>query len=1097
MVKRLTVISVVCMLVVCIFAGGAFSAVDKKAATDDPEWMRHISEDFAPSETFRVPSQQYPTGGIKYMANCTPIYPDPAIGAPIVHQQIGTTWYDFQKNGSVGRMIDVTNNGYAHHTWMYTAAVYPGTPRIVKYVKELPDHTFFPEADAGPGPGYNSGYCNVTHLHDGTPVVVYHETGEFGRDCVLAAADDEVGNVFNRHWDLPDGIADAASQEPMMWPKGTAQYDSATGIDYIHIVGTEGELTGGTLDKVAYIRCYIDPGDPFKLICQSWVNGACSTYTRPNNEVIVDPALLPISSLSASCSVDIITVVSPVSKKVAIIWLTAAKEDDCDYHSDVAYVESNHLGDEWINGTNWPPPPIKLTNYGTTGNERAYNDVSACYDYKDSLHIIYTTTGFNPKKPGYFQPGVARLWHWSKATGKSYIAGAIWGGTSPGSHCLNIAKIQVAAKDPIYHPGGDSTYLYATWSQFDKNDNSAGRRTESDLYGSGSFNDGSSWGQGLNLTGTKNPGCTPGTCVSEHWHSLATNMYNGDLYMQYICDRDPGGAIQGEGQWTENPVMKLVLPEWRLIPGPRGYYNVISPDNWYDPPLKIDPTGSRELSIRIYSCGSEPLDWDASGSNDLGCIWGTYSGLQLASRDSTDVLTFTISGAGACNNEFICGKVVINTNEGGGTTSELPVLAVVANDYYECPDDPVTYDTVDNRVLRLYANANSQEWFHDIAFASDTAHEVFFQGGTIIATTVSGDTVVGRCMGQNDQRAGARDKLYTVEFDVTWEPDFYLVYTKDIYIYPPVPECPQINTMKWYWWEMSKQIKFFKRTAPAIYKRLVIEYITVRRHDPPVWWPTQPKYTDYEDTYIGMAMDIDCPWDSAGFESAMNLAGYDATKNIAWMRGKHRPAEHPEYNDYYAGIALADGGRPGEDTIPYGAYNVKNHTHLYPQSPWGWLDGDLYQLAATAGANIEDGPTGLDSALDRTQVFTARKINAGKEPSASFSFTLVEGVSYTGLAGLDTLIDTARAIVTRGGAYGIRLLCGDMNCDGVVGLGDLVYFTTYRYKNGPAPCFPLYLRADVNGDGVIGLGDLVYFTTYQYKNGPALKCEAGSSGEFY
>jgi hypothetical protein len=61
-------------------------------------------------------------------------------------------------------------------------------------------------------------------------------------------------------------------------------------------------------------------------------------------------------------------------------------------------------------------------------------------------------------------------------------------------------------------------------------------------------------------------------------------------------------------------------------------------------------------------------------------------------------------------------------------------------------------------------------------------------------------------------------------------------------------------------------------------------------------------------------------------------------------------------------------------------------------------------------------------------------------------------------------------------------LCGDVNGDGVVELGDLVYLISYQYKNGPAPV-PIQ-AGDVNLNGVVDLGDVVYLITYQYKGGP-------------
>jgi hypothetical protein len=1118
MVKRLTVILVFCMFVVCIFAEGAFSAVAYKKTTEDLNRVRYRSQDVYPSETFIMPSYQYPTKGVEYLGSCTPIYPDtvwqeaplpPFVIVPIAHQQIGDTWYDFQKNGAVGRMISVTNHGYAYSAWHYTAGVYDAShPRSVRFTRELPSHAFATTdatSDPGPGFGHNSGYCNVTHLHNGSPVVIYHETAPTAgfKASMMAWAINEGSYAFNRHFDLPDSCPLFETANLMEWPKGTAQYDSVTGRDYIHIVGTEGNTAPLTYDGIGYERCYINPANNTQLICETYVNGAESTYTINNDATSQPYSRYPIGRFARSCEVAVITAVSPVSKKVAIIWVDAADtlNHDCNYFSDVVYAESPHLGDAWVTAA--PPKPINITNFASNpaNTERVYNDISACYDYNDSLHIIYVTVEVVLDGSGGFYPQRARLYHWSKKTGTDLISTAIWGGPDmPGSFCANIAKVSISAKDPIYHP--DSTYLIATWSQFDKDDlGQSGLYTESDLYGSVSRDGGNYWGLAVNLTHTKNPGCAPGACVSEHWHSLATNLYNGDLYIQYICDRDPGGAIQPQGIWTDNPVMKVVLPEWPYVGGCRSGYIIKSPTDWTNPPLKVAPGGTRQLSLQIYNLGDRTCTGDVSG--DLNCVQGSYP-ISLCPKCTTSAMTFTVSGAGACNGTFICGYVRITTDEAGGKIEDIPVLAVVADDYQECPG-ALTVDTLQNDVLWLYTNANCEEMIYDTGTAAtrpDTCYQVFFEESNIIAVATATDTIVGRFVNENittkEGFAGAQDKLYTTECDVTWEPDFWLVYTKDIYIMPPVPACEDMNTLPWYWWEKSKQIKFFKGGAgvPDAYKHIVIEYVTVKRKTAPSWWPNQISPGAYPNTYIGAVVDMDCPFDTIRLdrqENGANKAGYDDVNHIAWQRGYDWTGAHPSYNGYYCGLALANGGRPGESLVPYGAYNVKNHDYLYPNNGWGWKQGELYRLAAdTLPADIQDGPAGLDSAVDRAWVFTARKIPAGNDPNASASFTLVKVVApgsdpTTGLALMKEYVDTARAVVTREKSYGFPVICGDVTGNGVVDLGDLVYMITYGYKNGPSPPCPIS-RMDVTGNGVVDLGDVVYFITYGYKNGPAPTC---------
>jgi hypothetical protein len=533
-----------------------------------------------------------------------------------------------------------------------------------------------------------------------------------------------------------------------------------------------------------------------------------------------------------------------------------------------------------------------------------------------------------------------------------------------------------------------------------------------------------------------------------------------------------GGSV-GILPFSDYATIKYISPIYKAT------YRIEEPPYWYQPPLRVTPSGSRTLVFKVFSIGNTGCTF--SVTSDHPCIQVNVPPTVLPPGDSATI-PIIVSGFGACNNTFIDGNVILTTNEGGGKYDTMPVQAVVANDYYECPIDSATVETLDNEVLRLYTNANCEERIFDIGTFPDTIHEVFFDGGTIIATTREDDTLVGRYMGTNDHKAGVRDKLYTESCSPDWEPDFWIVYTKNIFLHKLNPPM----NPKWFWWEMSKQIKIFKSTAPDPYKHLVIKYITVKRHNPPTWWPSQPTFTGYEDTYLGVAMDINCPSDTTirGVNS-VNFAGYDATNNIAYQRGFDYAGGHPEYNDYYCGIALAQ-GRTGESTVPYGAYNVNNNEYLYPQNGWGWKDGELYQLAANPlPVDIQDPY----SAVDRSWVFTATKIPAGNDPYKTTTYTVVEVVAPGGLSQLRAYVDTARAIVTRERTYphGIPVICGDVTGNGVVDLGDLAYMITYGYKNGPPPPCPIS-RMDVTGNGIVDLGDIVYFITYQYKGGPALRC---------
>lgn len=527
---------------------------------------RHISENvpigIPGPELYSVPSRtfgSFSVVGVPYRTDCTDI--DPQVGSVVRHDQVGSTWYDFQKNGSMGRMISITGSGYRHFSWTHTAGAYPGNPRHV-------DANCFDPSGGGSYLGQvhadsinNAGYSNQTHLTNGISVTVEHRTaGTPAWNSTLTMDDGVCSGSFARHWDIPDYIVGAPSGQPGFWPKIEALYDVGEAKDYIHVVMTEGNTAGGVPVMVAYERCYLGTNDT--LVCQCYRQGATRTYKVYKN-TNGPGASATISHFDSSCSITPVIAVSPTSQRVAIAYLEPTCDGSCDYLCDVRWIESVNNGDDWVSGVNWPPSSYNVTNFGCTGDERGFHDVSACYDYEDSLHIAYLTCGFDPANPGYYYPGQARLYHWSKTSGIGMITSAIWGGTEPGAHNCNIAKMSVSAIDPFYHP--DSVYLYCIWTQFDAADNSANGYTNGDIYGAGSADGGTTWGPAYNLTNTKTPDCLAGDCLSEHWSSMSQNTYDGNLHIQYICDRDPGTALadlDSGSTWRDNPVMYLELQAW-------------------------------------------------------------------------------------------------------------------------------------------------------------------------------------------------------------------------------------------------------------------------------------------------------------------------------------------------------------------------------------------------------------------------------------------------------------------------------------------------------------------------------------------------------
>jgi hypothetical protein len=533
-----------------------------------------VDGEVVPPEVFA----KYRTPAVEHQATPQDIYPQ--IGTVIQHEQVGSTWWDLQKNGSMGRMIAVSPSGHKEIAFMdVQGGPFPPNPRYITYNCKSPEGVWCDTIHVDGGPGINAGFCNNDVMHDGREVIIYHRHFDYWY-TILAMGDTGLlcssGNNFDNKYDVPDSLGEEYGG---MWPKMGIVWNAVADTDFIHIVMTEGgpELANKPL---GYVRCHLIAGDWIfgdTLLCEtptgqpgviSPVKVLPNVKLTPNKRVAyfgeVEAPGVPPGEYPNTISV--IAVTSPVSHKVAIVFTNKREAGTSDVNNDVFYFESTNNGSEWFPqyGGTWPPTLANgklhnITNYQTTDMERAYTDVAACYDYNDNLHIVWNAHWFD--STASLVSNDANLYHWSQAGGVSRITSAYWGNTAPGTWNRNIAKMSISAMDPIYHP--DSVYLYCIWTQFDPDDISSGQYSNGDIYGSVSVNGGASWGYAYNLTNTKTPGCSPGDCRSEHWSSLAKNLYNGNLHIQYISDRDAGGAPPGEGAWTENPVMYLELQPFR------------------------------------------------------------------------------------------------------------------------------------------------------------------------------------------------------------------------------------------------------------------------------------------------------------------------------------------------------------------------------------------------------------------------------------------------------------------------------------------------------------------------------------------------------
>ncbi len=103
-------------------------------------------------------------------------------------------------------------------------------------------------------------------------------------------------------------------------------------------------------------------------------------------------------------------------------------------------------------------------------------------------------------------------------------------------------------------------------------------------------------------------------------------------------------------------------------------------------------------------------------------------------------------------------------------------------------------------------------------------------------------------------------------------------------------------------------------------------------------------------------------------------------------------------------------------------------------------------------------------------------------PPASTSNNLCIGKRLSGHGGYMPFLGVIDEVYISVGERD-EYLCGDLNNDDTVNIGDLTYIIAYLYGSGPSP-YPLCL-GDLNNDDTVNIGDLTYIIAYLYGGGSA------------
>ncbi|MEA3296946.1 MAG: hypothetical protein U9R56_03700, partial [candidate division Zixibacteria bacterium] len=368
MARRISLVLAISLLAVAFMAMTA-AATSKPLEADQGLGDRELykvrqysfpypnEHDFTVSQDMRVPEQ--PLGNATASGSRAP---SPGV-------KVGDTWYDYQHNGTMGRMIDwgydATNGLSIQFSWMDlpTSALVDRAAAFNGY--SCSDGTFAYGSDGKPiqGSGDYAGYVGIDVTDDNRAVVGCHNDQGGGYASQFYYDYGPLWGTFSANSRVDDDCIEAGTE--VIWPKFRYQETGPTEIT--HVIAQSSEANAGDPQLIAYFR-KVGKDD-----AGTWV---CPPY-------IID-TIYDLSQDIACSNTD---------GKVALVWTGNLCPDlsVCDTCSgempyvqldnDIYYQISNDYGASW-------QPRVNLTkNKDGEAGYRPYTDLSALITTDNDLHI--------------------------------------------------------------------------------------------------------------------------------------------------------------------------------------------------------------------------------------------------------------------------------------------------------------------------------------------------------------------------------------------------------------------------------------------------------------------------------------------------------------------------------------------------------------------------------------------------------------------------------------------------------------------------------------------------------------------------------------
>ncbi|UCD63325.1 MAG: hypothetical protein JSW34_11330 [Candidatus Zixiibacteriota bacterium] len=1028
---------------------------------------------------------------------------------------IGYTWYDWQHNCSMGRMVETgphsegAGPAIVHFGWMYLPQPYLEA-RSYAYNAYVSAASSFTGVTILHEPFMDySGYVNVDVTPNNRALVGGHLSSILGPQDYQTQIHWDACSACADFWffaRIPDSVASYDRERgEAMWPKFFLQYGTDT---VLHVVAKVRDQYEQWLEAITYFR-------------------KVSPKTVPSGDWDYPPYV--IDSLP-NYSHDIAGVRD--GDRVALVWTANLpyQEPFCDTCSgasvyideligqmdnDLYYQMSNNQGLSWQPRVNLTQVPIGAAGY------KPYCDLSVLFDSNDYLHVVWNAvpwpadTCIDDGRGCFtedFYPDKCRIFHWSEnvpvfrtVCDHTYIPSAICG---PPAWAATVAKMGLAQCD---------NKLYTIWTQFNDVRNGiyddcaewgfkSGKYTgaaNGDIWVAISEDWGLTWDYQRNLTDTRTPHCDPNygiECESDYWPSITrygrqveTGEYWSaaqvvdpsegasptDWYLDvmYVNDRDAGGVVVSEGSWTYNqlkwfrlqcvePVLApFLIVEWTEL----GYPAYVRPGESLDTALTFENIGNLDLSYTITVIEDNgPTGW-------LG--YSGFTGTLSCGVENKDTGMVHLNQGGLITDVGnYYGRLHIEGNDPHNLPMDIEIELVVTESVAGVVWDVVSTGRT-SLIVSNHGNMGklgnngagtvNMDYYDFDPDCNLDARIYLYDGSPLVGRILGDDTVFnwaiwGTRPGDDYSLLPQGDHIPTV---------YSAVLNAEVFESGTIVTGDSTIALEKIW------------TAPhGDGVHYVIEYMRVWSFD------GQP----HDDVMLGEAVDWNIPethlnTDSViDYENSLLQYGYDTSTAWVCVESKNRVSIV-----YFKGAYL--NGLPHTGDL-HGGFILKNDSL---RSGKGFRPGALYCEMAQPG--LRD----CDSIADLHSVITFEKdLDLGATDVYETVTVLGSNLQYTlksdPPADPQEIIDSAIAWYTANG--GISMfedldgdgqidvcgsccsLRGDLDYNHTVNSLDLIYFVDWLWKGGAAP--PCRQNGDANGNDQTDAIDLLYLVAYMWQGGP-------------